>query len=44
MESSRIASVPDSMFYIPNFISAEEEAAILQKERTDTYSHLWKDT
>lgn len=39
MESSRIASVPDSMFYIPNFISAEEEATILQKERTDIYSH-----
>ena len=34
MESSRIATLPPSMFYIPNFISEEEEATVLEKEQT----------
>ncbi|KAK4508003.1 hypothetical protein PRZ48_001738 [Zasmidium cellare] len=31
MEPHRIPSVPDSMYYIPNFISEEEETSILNK-------------
>jgi hypothetical protein len=31
LESAKISALPDHFYYIPNFISLEEEASILQK-------------
>ncbi|KAJ4304681.1 hypothetical protein N0V90_000208 [Kalmusia sp. IMI 367209] len=42
LEAFRIASLPPEFYYIPNFITAEEEASILQKipaQRWVTLSH-----
>jgi alkylated DNA repair protein alkB family protein 6 len=33
LENFRVSSLPPEMYYIPNFISAEEEASVLQKVR-----------
>ncbi|KAJ9620545.1 hypothetical protein H2203_007751 [Taxawa tesnikishii (nom. ined.)] len=37
--SSRIAALPDAMYYIPNFITSEEEAHIIPENRWITLSH-----
>lgn len=34
LEAFRIAGLPPDFYYIPNFISVEEEASILQKVHT----------
>jgi hypothetical protein len=33
LEAFRISSLPPEMYYVPDFISAEEETSILQKAR-----------
>lgn len=33
LEAFRIAGLPPDFYYIPNFISAEEESSIVQKVR-----------
>ena len=33
LEEARVGSVPSSIFYIPNFISASEEEVLLNKVR-----------
>lgn len=40
LEQARIQRLPDAAFYIPNFISQEEEQAILSKVRCVTPTTL----
>ncbi|KAL6157836.1 hypothetical protein ACJBU6_03653 [Exserohilum turcicum] len=40
LEVFRVTSLPRSFYYIPNFISAEEEASILQKIPAQRWTHL----
>lgn len=40
VESWRIQSLPPNFYYIPNFITVEEESSILQKVRINCHSYL----
>ncbi|KAL1797219.1 hypothetical protein ACET3X_003825 [Alternaria dauci] len=40
LEAFRIAGLPPDFYYIPNFISAEEESSILQKIPAQRWTHL----
>ncbi|KAG9190444.1 alkylated DNA repair protein alkB 6-like protein [Alternaria panax] len=40
LESFHIAGLPPDFYYIPNFISTEEEASILQKIPAQRWTHL----
>ncbi|KAE8849938.1 hypothetical protein PTNB85_00354 [Pyrenophora teres f. teres] len=40
LEAFRIAGLPPDFYYIPNFISVEEETSILQKIPANRWTHL----
>ncbi|KAH7082410.1 hypothetical protein FB567DRAFT_106158 [Paraphoma chrysanthemicola] len=40
LEAFRIAGLPSDFYYIPNFITVEEEASILQKIPAQRWTHL----
>ncbi|KAF1832868.1 alkB, alkylation repair protein 6 [Decorospora gaudefroyi] len=40
LEAFRIAGLPPDFYYIPNFVSVEEEASILQKIPANRWTHL----
>jgi alkylated DNA repair protein alkB family protein 6 len=37
LEAARVTALPDDAFYIPNFISEEEEQILLQKVNTTLF-------
>jgi hypothetical protein len=43
LEAFKIAGLPPDFYYIPNFISVEEEASILQKVcNISSHDHVFK--